>query len=88
MWFFPGKMYSDIYHWADPICEVMYKNLEEISSSPVLLQDAQPQTPTDVGYIIYTSGSTGRPKGVMIEHGALLNHMLWMKKTFAFFWRL
>ncbi len=38
----------------------------------------------NLAYTIYTSGSTGRPKGVMIEHGALLNHMLWMKKTFAF----
>ncbi|WP_344810199.1 amino acid adenylation domain-containing protein, partial [Chitinophaga oryziterrae] len=30
-----------------------------------------------LAYIIYTSGSTGRPKGVMIEHGSLLNYVLY-----------
>jgi amino acid adenylation domain-containing protein len=40
--------------------------------------------PENLAYVIYTSGSTGKPKGVMIEHVSLLNHMLWMQKTFAF----
>ncbi len=35
-------------------------------------------------YIIYTSGSTGKPKGVMIEHGALVNHLLHRRKLFEF----
>jgi amino acid adenylation domain-containing protein len=37
-----------------------------------------------VAYVIYTSGSTGRPKGVMVTHGALCNHMLWMRDAFGF----
>ncbi len=40
--------------------------------------------PSHLACVIYTSGSTGTPKGVMIEHGALVNHMAWMCRTFAF----
>ena len=36
----------------------------------------------NLAYVIYTSGSTGRPKGVMITHGAIVNHMQWMKECF------
>ncbi|MFF4159227.1 amino acid adenylation domain-containing protein [Streptomyces sp. NPDC001678] len=45
---------------------------------------ARPATPTGIrvapshlAYVIYTSGSTGAPKGVMIEHGGLVNYLLW-----------
>ncbi|HVR99985.1 MAG TPA: amino acid adenylation domain-containing protein, partial [Thermoanaerobaculia bacterium] len=38
--------------------------------------------PDQLAYVIYTSGSTGRPKGVMISHGAILNRLLWMQRTF------
>jgi len=37
----------------------------------------------NVAYVIYTSGSSGRPKGVMVTHGALCNHMRWMRDAFA-----
>jgi surfactin family lipopeptide synthetase A len=33
---------------------------------------------SSIAYVIYTSGSTGRPKGVMIEHGGVVNRLLWM----------
>ncbi|MGZ6530041.1 MAG: non-ribosomal peptide synthetase, partial [Tumebacillaceae bacterium] len=36
----------------------------------------------NLAYVIYTSGSTGKPKGVMIPHRAIVNHMLWMVRTF------
>jgi natural product biosynthesis luciferase-like monooxygenase protein/amino acid adenylation domain-containing protein len=38
----------------------------------------------DPAYILYTSGSTGKPKGVCINHGALLNHMMWMENEFNY----
>ena len=37
----------------------------------------------DLAYVIYTSGSSGKPKGVMIEHGSILDQMLWLKRTYA-----
>ncbi|MGN6601348.1 MAG: amino acid adenylation domain-containing protein [Ginsengibacter sp.] len=36
-----------------------------------------------LAYAIYTSGSTGKPKGVMVEHGSLLNHLLWKQDILA-----
>jgi amino acid adenylation domain-containing protein len=36
-----------------------------------------PLDKAQLSYILYTSGSTGRPKGVLIEHGNLLNYLLW-----------
>ncbi|HEU0253264.1 MAG TPA: amino acid adenylation domain-containing protein, partial [Pyrinomonadaceae bacterium] len=36
--------------------------------------------PANLAYVIYTSGSTGQPKGVQVTHGALSNHMLWMRE--------
>jgi amino acid adenylation domain-containing protein len=42
------------------------------------------RAPTDLAYVIYTSGSTGRPNGVQIEHAAVANHMLWMRRHVPF----
>ena len=32
-------------------------------------------------YVLFTSGSTGRPKAVQVSHGALANHMGWMRRS-------
>ncbi|RLK09870.1 amino acid adenylation domain-containing protein [Micromonospora sp. M71_S20] len=39
-------------------------------------------TPGHAAYLIYTSGSTGRPKGALIEHGAIVNRLLWMQDAY------
>ncbi|WP_027388226.1 non-ribosomal peptide synthetase [Chryseobacterium gregarium] len=35
-----------------------------------------------LAYVIYTSGTTGNPKGVMIEHGSLVNRLMWMQSRY------
>ena len=36
-----------------------------------------------LAYVIYTSGSTGAPKGVLVEHGNLVNYLLWTVDEYA-----
>ncbi|WP_436398989.1 amino acid adenylation domain-containing protein [Roseobacter sp. S98] len=38
--------------------------------------------PGDPCYVLFTSGSTGQPKAVEVSHGALANHMAWMRDAF------
>ncbi|WP_234997933.1 non-ribosomal peptide synthetase [Mucilaginibacter sp. OK098] len=53
---------------------------EKIQASSGALQGGS--GPADLAYIIYTSGSTGQPKGVMIEHGSVVNRLLWMQEEY------
>ena len=50
------------------------------------LPAAEPLRPNHLAYVIYTSGSTGTPKGVMVEHGGLLNYVLWAIKEYSPEW--
>ncbi|MCX7708612.1 MAG: amino acid adenylation domain-containing protein [Clostridia bacterium] len=41
-----------------------------------------PESIDSLAYIIYTSGSTGKPKGVMIEHGSVVNTLMYLHKEY------
>ena len=43
--------------------------------------DSQTQS-SDLAYIIYTSGSTGKPKGVLVEHGHVVNTLVYRKEEY------
>lgn len=48
-------------------------------------EEATPEGPRpgDPAYVLFTSGSTGTPKGVVIEHGAIVNRLLWMQAEYG-----
>lgn len=48
-------------------------------AAPVAEEDFAAET---LAYVIYTSGTTGKPKGVAIEHGSIVNQMVWLKSAF------
>ncbi|WP_040813349.1 non-ribosomal peptide synthetase, partial [Nocardia concava] len=55
------------------------------SYSAAILTDAdrtRPLRPGHTAYVIFTSGSTGRPKGVAVEHGAIVNRLVWMQHEY------
>ncbi|WP_299676644.1 non-ribosomal peptide synthetase [uncultured Dokdonia sp.] len=54
----------------DPTKECIYTSSTVIQEFPEVVSN-------DTAYSIYTSGSTGNPKGCLINHGNLLNYILW-----------
>lgn len=68
---FPGEVVS----LDQPPARLLEMDQGNLASRGVL--------PTNLAYLIYTSGSTGTPKGVLIEHGQLLNYLLWAVDTYA-----
>lgn len=62
---------------------VLWENADEWAENSKTNLARRAQT-NNLAYIIYTSGSTGMPKGVMVEHGGLINRLIWMISNFSF----
>lgn len=74
---------------TDKNCNALsFQNIDAININQLETDNERDTNPKikinreDIAYIIYTSGSTGIPKGVLINHGALLNRILWMDKQY------
>ncbi|MFE3960145.1 non-ribosomal peptide synthase/polyketide synthase, partial [Nocardia sp. NPDC059091] len=66
-----------------PVLDVDTLNLDAYSDA--VITDAERGgaiRPEHTAYVIFTSGSTGRPKGVAVEHGAIVNRLLWMQHEY------
>ncbi|PSK27914.1 non-ribosomal peptide synthase/polyketide synthase, partial [Nocardia seriolae] len=66
-----------------PVLEVDRLSLDAYSDAPITdAERGQAILPEHTAYVIFTSGSTGRPKGVAVEHGAIVNRLLWMQHEY------
>jgi len=64
------------------------RELVDLDDSPAISQEPTVRVPRSLrpdhlAYMIYTSGSTGRPKGVLVEHGGVVNRLLWAQDYFG-----
>lgn len=66
--------------WRGPILALDGAEAD-LASEPATAPEVELRA-DDLAYVLFTSGSTGKPKGVMIEHGALANHMAWVRAAF------
>ncbi|MDO1486797.1 putative non-ribosomal peptide synthetase [Rhodococcus rhodochrous] len=66
-----------------PTVHIDALDLSAFSGDPVSDADRlRPLRPGNTAYVIFTSGSTGVPKGVAVEHGAIVNQLLWKRDFF------
>ncbi len=60
------------------LCKAIY--VDALPAAPYQKIQIRPQ---QLAYVIYTSGSSGKPKGVLVEHGSLVNMVLWHQRRFG-----
>ena len=64
-----------------PFADAPFANAGQ-SAAGVQVKAMDGRSPQSPAYVIFTSGSTGQPKGVLVEHGALMNRLMWMQRQY------
>ena len=72
------RRHADLFGTSIPN-RVLLEDLATFGSLPPASEC--PAGPGDLAYVLFTSGSTGRPKGVAMPHRALVNLILWQRRT-------
>ena len=70
-------------HLAPDLFGVPTLDLDDVLTGPgneTYAGSGRAVTGKDLAYVIYTSGTTGMPKGVMIEHAAVFNFLMSMRR--------
>ncbi|MGF7119705.1 amino acid adenylation domain-containing protein [Rhodococcus sp. BE178] len=69
---------------AAAVVELDTTDVSGFSDAPIVDAERRaPLRPENTAYVIFTSGSTGRPKGVAVEHGAIVNRLVWMQAEYG-----
>ncbi|MFC9515898.1 amino acid adenylation domain-containing protein [Nocardiaceae bacterium NPDC056970] len=64
--------------------EIDTVDVSDFADGPVAdVERLAPLRSGNTAYVIFTSGSTGRPKGVAVEHGAIVNRLVWMQAEYG-----
>jgi len=74
---------SDAAGCALLITDELLRSEEDTIAAMPATPGGVPVRPEQLAYIIHTSGSTGNPKGVLVQHGGLLNYLLWTVEEYA-----
>ncbi|MFC8179074.1 amino acid adenylation domain-containing protein [Rhodococcus sp. NPDC057297] len=67
-----------------PVVSVDEIDLRDFSPGPLTDADRLGTlTAANTAYVLFTSGSTGVPKGVSVDHGAIVNRLVWMQEQYG-----
>jgi amino acid adenylation domain-containing protein len=65
------------------ITDALLRSEEDTIAALPATPEGVPVRQEQLAYVIHTSGSTGNPKGVLVQHGSLLNYLLWTVAEYA-----
>jgi len=65
------------------ITDALLRSEEDTIAALPATPEGVPVRQEQLAYVIHTSGSTGNPKGVLVQHGSLLNYLLWTVEEYA-----